>query len=66
MQKKKYGKELTDLDIQSLADGQCQEETEKKRIIEAIMSCPLAMARLDELLRQNGLLKNWWQLIRKD
>jgi tellurite resistance protein len=62
---KEYGAEVTDIEIQTLVDGQCKED-EKRRIMEAIMSSPLALARFDELLRQNTLLRNWWNCISKD
>ncbi len=65
MQNNKYRENVTDLDIQALADGQCKEE-EKTRIIDAVMSSPTALARLDEILQQNDLLKAWWNFVRKD
>ena len=64
-EKEKCETEVTDIEIQTLVDGQCRED-EKRRVMAAIMSSPLALARLDELLSQTTLLKNWWNCIRKD
>jgi tellurite resistance protein len=54
--------QLTDQDIQALADGQCSEES-RRAIMATIMSSPRMMARLDEILQQNQMLKDWWSCI---
>lgn len=53
-------KNITDLDIQALVDGQVDEQA-SIRLMEAITGDPALYKRYQTYRKQNKLLKLWWK-----
>ena len=52
--------EVSDLDIQALVDGQIL-PAKQTALMNEIMKSPYALKRLEELLRQKSILREWWK-----
>jgi anti-sigma factor RsiW len=57
--------EISDYDIQALADGELDDE-KRREIMKHIMRSPELLERLDELCRQNRQLREWWRACKLD
>lgn len=58
-------KAVTDLDLQSIIDSGLDEK-DRREVMKAVMASPDMLRRLEELILQNRLLKDWWQSAAKD
>jgi len=52
--------EITDYEIQAVVDEQMP-LAEKNRMMERIIRCPDSLNRMEALIRQKNLLREWWR-----
>lgn len=57
--------EITDYEIQAVVDEQLP-LAEKNRMMERIIRCPDSLNRMESLIRQKNLLREWWRSEWKD
>ena len=53
-------RQVTDLDLQALADGELEGE-EKRSLMAAVLLNPLLLERLDEIITQRNLVRASWR-----